>query len=294
MMRRGVAMFDRSSEPFRAFRIEEDEEGEGPKGRMVDIGLSDLNEGELVVATRYSNLNYKDALAATGKGKIAWRLPIVGGIDVAGTVETSEDPVFEPGDEVLVTGFGLSEDRDGGYSEVTRLKAGHALKVPEGLDLKRAMAIGTAGLTAALSVARMEHNGLSPEAGPVIVTGRNRRGGQPRSGHARQPRLRGRRTDRQRGRAGLPRRSRRERGPPQAGARDGRPAAGERQVGRGGGHGRRRDARVANAYRQEGRQDRCVRERRRGRIRDHGHALYPKGHRPPRYRYRLVQCRDEA
>src|SRR4028118_1686744 len=178
-------MVERSSEPFRAFRIEEDEEGEGPKGRMVDIGLSDLNEGELVVATRYSNLNYKDALAATGKGKIAWRLPIVGGIDVAGIVEASEDPAFEPrdaafvpgfglpddrgvgraaagggepcggpafgpGDEGFVTGFGLSEGRGGGYSEVTRLKAGHALKVPQGLDLKRAMAIGTAGLTAAL------------------------------------------------------------------------------------------------------------------------------------------------
>jgi acrylyl-CoA reductase (NADPH) len=170
MARRGVAMAERS-EPFRAFRIQEDEEGGGPKGRMVDIGLSDLNEGELVVGTRYSNLNYKDALAATGKGKIAWRLPIVGGIDVAGTVEASEDPAFERGDEVFVTGFGLSENRDGGYSEVARLKAGHALKVPERLDAKRAMAIGTAGITAALSVARMEHNGLSPEAGPVIVTG---------------------------------------------------------------------------------------------------------------------------
>src|SRR3712207_5641017 len=99
MTRRGVAMVERSSEPFRAFRIEEDEEGGRPKGRMVDISLSDLNEGELVVATRYSNPNYKDALAATGKGKIAWRLPIVGGIDVAGAVEASEDPAFEPGDE---------------------------------------------------------------------------------------------------------------------------------------------------------------------------------------------------
>jgi acrylyl-CoA reductase (NADPH) len=170
MTRRGIAMVERS-EAFRAFRIEEDEEGEGPKGRMVDICLWDLNEGELVVRTRYSNLNYKDALAATGKGKIAWKLPIVGGIDVAGTVEVSETSTFEPGDEVLVTGFGLSEDRDGGYSEVTRLRAEHALKIPEGLDPKHAMAIGTAGLTAALSVARMEHNGLSPEAGPVLVTG---------------------------------------------------------------------------------------------------------------------------
>ena len=81
---------------FRAYRIEE-EESNKPKGRMVEIGLSDLNEGELIVRTGYSNLNYKDALAATGKGKIAWRLPIVGGIDVAGTVETSDDPAFEPG-----------------------------------------------------------------------------------------------------------------------------------------------------------------------------------------------------
>jgi len=155
---------------FRAYRIEE-EENSKPKGRMVQISLSDLNEGELVLRTRYSNLNYKDALAATGKAEIAWRLPIVGGVDVAGTVESSDDAMFEPGDEVLVTGFGLSEDRDGGYSEVTRLKAEHALKIPEGLDPKHAMAIGTAGLTAALSVARMEHNGLSPEAGPVLVTG---------------------------------------------------------------------------------------------------------------------------
>jgi acrylyl-CoA reductase (NADPH) len=194
MTRRGVAMVERS-EPFRAFRIEEDEEGGGPKGQMVDIGLSDLNEGELVVATRYSNLNYKDALAATGKGKIARRLPIVGGIDVAGTVEASEDSAFERGDEVLVTGFGLSEDRDGGYSEVTRLKARHALKVPGGLDAKRAIAIGTAGLTAALSVARMEHNRPFAGGGSCDRDRRDGRGGQPRRRHARQPRLRGRGAD---------------------------------------------------------------------------------------------------
>lgn len=109
------------TDAFRAFRIEE---GEGkPKGRMTEIGLSDLSDGELVVRVRYSNLNYKDALAATGAAKIARRLPIVGGIDVAGTVVSSEDPSFEEGDEVLVTGFGLSEDRDGGYAEYARLKA---------------------------------------------------------------------------------------------------------------------------------------------------------------------------
>jgi acrylyl-CoA reductase (NADPH) len=147
------------ADAFRAYRIEQGEGGE-PKGRMTRIGLSDLNEGELVMRVGHSNLNYKNALAATGAGKIARRLPIVGGIDVVGVLESSEDSRFEEGDEVLVTGFGLSEDRDGGYAEYARLKAEHALKLPRGLDAEQAMAIGTVGLTAALSVARMEHNGL--------------------------------------------------------------------------------------------------------------------------------------
>lgn len=162
-------MTERKDE-FRAYRIVEDEGGK-PKGRMASIGLEDLNEGELVVKVSHSNLNYKDALAATGAGRIARRLPIVGGIDVAGTVESSEDPAFSPGDEVLVTGFGLSEDCDGGYAGYARLEAEHALQLPQGLDAERAMALGTAGLTAALSIARMEHNGLSPNRGPVVVTG---------------------------------------------------------------------------------------------------------------------------
>lgn len=157
------------NEVFRAYRLED--AGGRSKGRMADIHLSDLNEGELVVRVGYSNLNYKDALAATGAGNIAWRLPIVGGVDLAGTVEASESASFGPGDEVLVTGFGLSENRDGGYSELARLKPEHALKLPEGMDAEQAMSLGTAGLTAALSVARMEHNGLSPEKGPVAVTG---------------------------------------------------------------------------------------------------------------------------
>jgi acrylyl-CoA reductase (NADPH) len=155
---------------FRAYRIEAGEGGR-PEGRMTRIALSDLNEGELIVRVAYSNLNYKDALAATGAGRIARRMPIVGGIDVAGVVESSEDPRFGEGDEVMVTGFGLSEDRDGGYAEYARLKADHALALPRGLDAKEAMALGTAGLTAALSVMRMEHNGLSPDKGPVAVTG---------------------------------------------------------------------------------------------------------------------------
>ena len=121
---------------FRAYRIEESEGGE-PKGRMARIGMEDLNDGELVVRVGYSNLTYKDALAATGAGKITRRLPVVGGIDVAGTVIDSEDPRFDEGDEVLVTGFGLSEDRDGGYAEYARLGAEHAIKLPTGSPSKR-------------------------------------------------------------------------------------------------------------------------------------------------------------
>ena len=155
---------------FCAYRIEAGEGGR-PEGRMTTIALSDLNEGELIVRVAYSNLNYKDALAATGAGRIARRMPIVGGIDVAGVVESSEDPRFGEGEEVMVTGFGLSEDRDGGYAEYARLKADHALGLPRGLGAEEAMALGTAGLTAALSVTRMEHNGLSPDKGPMAVTG---------------------------------------------------------------------------------------------------------------------------
>src|SRR4029453_9941193 len=104
---------------FRAYRIEASEGGR-PEGRMSTIALSDLNEGELIVRVAYSNLNYKDALAATGAGRIARRMPIVGGIDVAGVVESSEDPRFGEGEEGMVTGFGLPEDRAGGSRETAR------------------------------------------------------------------------------------------------------------------------------------------------------------------------------
>ncbi len=166
----GVREMAHDASTFRAYRIEAGEGGR-PEGRMITIALSDLNEGELIVRVAYSNLNYKDALAATGAGRIARRMPIVGGIDVAGVVESSEDPRFGEGEEVMVTGFGLSEDRDGGYAEYARLKADHALALPRGLGAEEAMALGTAGLTAALSVMRMEHNGLSPDKGPMAVTG---------------------------------------------------------------------------------------------------------------------------
>ncbi|GFE89668.1 oxidoreductase [Steroidobacter agaridevorans] len=154
---------------FRAFRIHQ--EGGKIVSRMETIGLNDLAEGEVVVKVRYSTINYKDALAATGAGKILRRYPLVGGIDLAGEVVSSSDPQFQPGQKVLVTGSELSETRDGGYAEYARLKSDSVVPIPSGLDEFQAMAIGTAGYTAALAVHRMEQNGQQPDGGEIVVTG---------------------------------------------------------------------------------------------------------------------------
>lgn len=153
---------------FRAFRIHA--EG-GHHAGIESISLDDLSPGEVVVKAAYSSVNYKDALAGTGTGKILRRFPLVGGIDVAGHVLASTDPRFKEGDAVLCTGSGLSETRDGGYSEVVRLPAEWTIPLPAGLSLREAMVLGTAGFTAGLSLLRMEHNGQSPDQGPVVVTG---------------------------------------------------------------------------------------------------------------------------
>ena len=158
-----------STPPFSAFRIHQ-EEGT-VAGRLESITLDDVNPGEVVLRVAYSDVNYKDALAATGTGKILRRFPLVGGIDLAGHVVASSDPRFSPGDEALVVGCGLSETRDGGYSEYARVRGDDLVSLPDGLGLREAMAIGTAGFTAALAVERMEQNGQTPALGPVLVTG---------------------------------------------------------------------------------------------------------------------------
>ena len=154
---------------FRAFRVHEADGG--VDARFEDLRLDDLSEGDVVIRGHYSSINYKDALAATGAGKIMRSFPLVGGIDVAGEVVISEDSRYQAGDLVLVTGCGLGEEHDGGYAEYTRVKGEWVIPIPEGLDPASVMRLGTAGFTAALAVHRMEHNGLSPEKGPVIVTG---------------------------------------------------------------------------------------------------------------------------
>ena len=154
---------------FRAFQIIQ-EDGK-VQGRLADVDLADLCEGEVVVQVAYSGVNYKDALAATGAAKVVRRFPLVGGIDLAGTVASSDDLRFSEGDPVLVTGFGLGESHDGGYAKYARVPADWVVPLPEQLSLFEAMALGTAGFTAALSLVEMERNGLAPTDGPVVVTG---------------------------------------------------------------------------------------------------------------------------
>ncbi len=141
------------------------------ESRIVEVTLDDLDPGDVVIRVAYSSVNYKDALAATGAGRILKRFPLIGGIDLAGTVVSSATPAFQEGDAVLVTGYDLGVAHDGGYAGFARVPADWVVPIPDGLTAREAMAIGTAGFTAALSIARLEENGLAPEAGPVLVTG---------------------------------------------------------------------------------------------------------------------------
>ena len=154
---------------FNAFRIHND--ANGYRSGIESITLDDLNPGEVVIKTAYSSVNFKDALAGTGEGKILRTFPLVGGIDVAGHVVASTDPAFKEGDEVLVTGCGLSEHRDGGYAEYARLEGKWVIPLPKGLSLRESMILGTAGFTAALALYRMQDNRQHPELGPLAVTG---------------------------------------------------------------------------------------------------------------------------
>ena len=154
---------------FRAFRIDE-QDGKISAG-FQKLSVDDLTEGNVVVRVSHSTINYKDALAATGKGRILRKYPLNGGIDLAGVVISSEDAEFQPGTDVLVNGCGLSETVDGGYAEYARVDGKSLVAVPEGMSCAEAMQIGTAGYTAALAIHRMEQNDQSPDLGPIVVTG---------------------------------------------------------------------------------------------------------------------------
>jgi acrylyl-CoA reductase (NADPH) len=154
---------------LRAYRIHR--EGKQIQARFDQVALDELTPGDVVVRVRYSGINYKDALAATGTAPILRKYPLVGGIDLAGDVVSSSDPRFTVGQQVLVTGCGLSETQDGGYAEYARVQGDWAIPLPAGLTAADAMKLGTAGFTAALAIHRMEQNGQRPGNGPVVVTG---------------------------------------------------------------------------------------------------------------------------
>lgn len=154
---------------FPAFRIHNDDAGY--RSGIEDVSLDALSPGEIVIQTAYSSVNFKDALAGTGQGKILRRFPLVGGIDVAGHVVQSRDPAFREGDAVLCTGCGLSETRDGGYAAYARLESRWAIPLPSGLTLRESMILGTAGFTAGLALLRMQDNRQTPDLGPLAVTG---------------------------------------------------------------------------------------------------------------------------
>ena len=154
---------------FKAFRIHQQEKGVSTGFESLDV--DQLTAGEVVVRVAYSGINFKDALAATGKAKILRAEQLNGGIDFSGVVESSESDAYKAGDEVLVCGCGLSETRDGGFSEIARVPADCVVRLPEGLSLRDAMAIGTAGFTAAIAMIRLEENGQAPGHGPMLVTG---------------------------------------------------------------------------------------------------------------------------
>ena len=154
---------------FKAFRITN---ADGKvSGSIVAATLDELTPGDVVIKAEYSSVNYKDALAATGTGKILKRFPLIGGIDVAGIVTSSADPRFREGDRVLVTGYDLGVAQDGGYASFVRVPADWVVGIPDGLTSRDAMILGTAGFTAGLSILRLERNGLATGQGAVAVTG---------------------------------------------------------------------------------------------------------------------------
>ena len=154
---------------FKALLIQE-RDGKVSSG-FVSLEESQLDAGNVTIRVAYSSINYKDALAATGAGKIIRRFPCVGGIDLSGIVLESDDPRFQAGDAVIATSFDIGVAHHGGYAEIARVPGDWVVPLPAGLSLYDAMALGTAGFTAALGIVRMEENGLRPDKGPVIVTG---------------------------------------------------------------------------------------------------------------------------
>jgi acrylyl-CoA reductase (NADPH) len=159
------------SDTFKALLATENDEGKAVCN-FTDLTLDDLPEGDTVVQVAYSTLNYKDGLAINGnRGKIMHSLPMTPGIDLCGTIISTDNPDYQPGDEVIITGWGLSEWEWGGYTQMARVQSEWLVKLPEGMSLQQSMAIGTAGFTAMLAVMGLENMDITPDSGDILVTG---------------------------------------------------------------------------------------------------------------------------
>ncbi|MCH9807215.1 MAG: oxidoreductase [Alphaproteobacteria bacterium] len=154
---------------FKALHVSKSDAGQANEWKT--IGLEDLSDGDVVVRVTHTTINYKDGLALTGTAPILRKWPMVPGIDFTGTVETSSNPEFQPGDGVILNGWGVGEGHDGGYSQIARVKADWLIKRPAEFTPAETMAIGTAGYTAMLCVLALEANGVTPDKGQVLVTG---------------------------------------------------------------------------------------------------------------------------
>jgi acrylyl-CoA reductase (NADPH) len=154
---------------FKAIVIEKSDGGQ--KVGLTDFNEVNLMEGDVTVRVEWSTVNYKDGLAVTGKAPVVRRFPMIAGIDLAGTVESSSHPQWQPGDKVIVNGWGMGETHLGGYAEKARVKGDWLVRLPARHGAREAMAIGTAGYTAMLAVMALERHGVAPQQGPVIVTG---------------------------------------------------------------------------------------------------------------------------
>jgi len=154
---------------FKAIRI--DKADKGTTAALAQFDEAELMEGDVTVRVEWSALNYKDGLAVTGKAPVVRRFPMIAGIDLAGTVERSSHPQWRAGDKVICTGWGMGETHLGAYAEKARVKGDWLVRLPKGMSTREAMAIGTAGFTAMLSVLALEKHGLTPNHGPVVVTG---------------------------------------------------------------------------------------------------------------------------
>src|SRR5271163_3676257 len=154
---------------FKAIVIDKTEAGQTV--RLTDFDEKDFMDGDVTVAVEWSTVNYKDGLAVTGKAPVVRRFPMIAGIDFAGTVETSSHPAWKPGDKVVLNGWGLGETHLGAFAQKARVKGDWLVRLPDKISARDAMAIGTAGYTAMLSVMALERAGITPGRGPVIVTG---------------------------------------------------------------------------------------------------------------------------